>query len=196
MVMRRLFPLLALVVVLMLGVARSPFALTVHAQDATPSGGPPQEEEGVTFTPLGFAAGITLPSPADLIAVRFDLESGAVSVFDDTDPTGGMLIVDSGALTIRVDEQDWTISRGAALQQAMSGSGEDMSGIFEAVAMGDEGTLEVGDVAFIPGSVNGEVRNDGQEPAGGIIFLVAQPPRPRPNKSPAPTYRPEGGPGR
>ena len=56
--MRRLFPLLALVVVLMLGVARSPFTSTVHAQDATPSGGPSQEEEGVTFTPLGFAAGI------------------------------------------------------------------------------------------------------------------------------------------
>jgi hypothetical protein len=42
----------------------------------------------------------------------------------------------------------------------------------EEVAMGEEAVLETGDVAWVPGSVSGEIRNDGQEPAEGIVFLV------------------------
>lgn len=171
--MRRLFPLLALVVVLMLGIARSPLVPAVHAQDASPTGGPPPEE-GVTFTPLGFAVGITLPTPADLLAVRIDLEPGAVTTFNPNDPTSSLLVMESGEITIRVDELAWSISRGDAFQQALATpESGDMAGIFEAVAMGEEATLNAGDVAYVPGSVNGEARNDGQEPASGTIFLVA-----------------------
>jgi quercetin dioxygenase-like cupin family protein len=144
----------------------------VRAQEATPGAGPPAQE-GVTFTPLGVAPGVTLPSPADLIVVRIAIDPGAVSPFDANDPTGGMLVVESGTFTVRVQEMAWTITRGAKLQEAMATPQGDMAGAMESVAMGQEATLSAGDVAYIPGSVNGEVRNDGQEPAVGLVFLVA-----------------------
>jgi len=39
--------------------------------------------------------------------------------------------------------------------------------------MGEDATLEAGDVAYIPGSVNGEIRNDGDEPAVGLAVILA-----------------------
>src|SRR5262245_45889302 len=108
---------LPLVLALIFGLA----ALTagvVRAQEATPAG--PPTEAGVTFTPLGFVPGVTLPSSADLIAVRINIDPGAVSPLDASDPSGGVLIVESGTFTVRVDEMDWTVSRGAALQEAMA----------------------------------------------------------------------------
>jgi hypothetical protein len=59
----------------------------------------------------------------------------------------------------------------------MEAAGEeaDFAAAMEEVAMGEEVVLEAGDVAWIPGSVSGEIRNDGQEPAEGIVFLVGPP---------------------
>jgi hypothetical protein len=51
------------------------------------------------------------------------------------------VVVESGALTVRVDEMAWTITRGA--------------GSSEEVAPGEEATLEAGDPAYVPGGVNG-----------------------------------------
>jgi hypothetical protein len=51
------------------------------------------------------------------------------------------VVVESGALTVRVDEMAWTITRGA--------------GSSEEVAPGEEATLEAGDSAYVPGGVNG-----------------------------------------
>ena len=48
-----------------------------------------------------------------------------------------------------------------------------MASVIEAVSAGQEMTIAAGDVAYIPGSVAGELRNDGQEPAVGLIFLIA-----------------------
>jgi hypothetical protein len=45
--------------------------------------------------------------------------------------------------------------------------------VSEAIAASDEGTLSAGDVADIPGSVSGALRNDGQEPAVGLVVVVA-----------------------
>jgi quercetin dioxygenase-like cupin family protein len=157
-------------VVLSLGAFTIPGA---SAQDSTPAAGPPAEE-GVTFTPVGFAEGVTLPSPADLIAVRISIEPGAVSSLGADDPTSGLLIVESGTITVRVDAA-WTVSRGAALQQAMAtppASGDEFD-VSETIAASEEATLSAGDVAYIPGNVNGELRNDGQEPAGGLVVVVA-----------------------
>ena len=39
--------------------------------------------------------------------------------------------------------------------------------------MGAEGTLQAGDVAYVPGGVSGEVRNAGQETTTVLLVLVA-----------------------
>jgi len=171
MAMRSLPSVLSVIIVgLSLGAVST---LGTRAQDSTPAAGPPQEE-GVTYTPVGFAEGVTLPNPADLIALRISIEPGAVSSLAADDPTSGLLIVESGTFTVRV-EAAWTVSRAAALQQAMAtpvGSGDEFD-VSEAIAASEEATLSAGDVAYIPGSVNGELRNDGQEPAVGLVVVIA-----------------------
>ena len=106
--------------------------------------------------------------------VRFSLEPGAGFPLEASDPTGGMVVVESGAFTVRVEEMAWTVNRGEALRAAMAGGGDEagFAAAMEEVAMGEEAVLEAGDVAWVPGSVSGEIRNDGQEPAEGIVFLV------------------------
>lgn len=145
---------------------------SVRAQEATPASGP-GEQQGVTFEPLGFLPGLSLPSSSDVIVVRITIDPGATSPFDASDPSGGILIVESGTLTAAVEEMAWTVSRGAALQAAMNAADESMPGVMEQVAMGEDATLEAGDVAYIPGSVNGEIRNDGDEPAVGLAVILA-----------------------
>ena len=85
------------------------------------------------------------------------------------------MIVESGSLMARVEEQSWTISRGAALQEAMTSAeaGGGLASAAEEVAAGAEGTLQAGDVAFVPGGVSGDVRNDGEEPASALLVLIA-----------------------
>jgi hypothetical protein len=172
--MRRGLRLLSIVTVMMLGlVAANWSGGVVRAQESTPAAGE-MEPEGVGFEPIGFAEGVALPSPADLFAVRFSLEPGAGFPLDPNDPTGGLVIVESGIFTITV-EQAWTVSRGAAVQQAMATpEGGDMAGVIEAIAVGQLATLGPGDVAYIPGNVAGEVRNDGQEEAVGLVILVGE----------------------
>jgi len=144
----------------------------VRAQDATPASGPPAEQ-GVTYEPLGFLPGVTLPSTADIIAVRITIDPGATSKLDASDPSGGILVVESGTFTALVEETGWTVSRGAALQAAMNSGDESMPGVIEQVTKAEEATLEAGDVAYIPGSVSGEIRNDGDEPAVGLAIIAA-----------------------
>ena len=170
--MRRFPVLVSVVAVMLLGM------LALHAQpvaiaqeEATPSA---DEMAGETIEPLGFAVGVPLPSPADMFVARFSLEPGVGFPLEASDPTGGMVVVESGAFTVRIEEMAWTVNRGEALRAAMAGAGEeaDFSAAMEEVAMGEEAVLETGDVASVPGSVSGEIRNDGQEPAEAIVFLV------------------------
>lgn len=165
----RLFPL---VLVLLLGLA-AVGAGAVRAQEATPAAGE-MSMEGLTFTLLGTASEVTLPSPADLQVARAGFAPGAGFPLVPTDATSVMVVVESGEVTARVVEQAWTISRGAALQQAMAtpGAAPEMAGVMEEVAMGEEATLQAGDVAYVPGNVSGEVRNAGQEPAAALVFLI------------------------
>ena len=51
----------------------------------------------------------------------------------------------------------------------------DFSALTESVAEGEAVTLEASDAAYIPGNVAGEIRNDGQERAVALGFLVTQP---------------------
>jgi hypothetical protein len=160
--MRGIYRIVSVAVVALLGIAGVAFQPGALAQDATPAQGPP-EEEGVTFLPVGFAPGVTLPSTADLIAVRITLEPGAVSTILEDDPTGGMLVVESGAMTVRVEGADWPLTR----------NDDDPFGDPEIIASGAEATLTEGDAAYIPGCVAGELRNDGDTPAEALGVLFA-----------------------
>ena len=82
--------------------------------------------------------------------------------------------MESGTFTATI-EQDFAVSRGAAVQQAMATpEGATTPEMIEAIAVGQMTTLGPGDVAFIPGSVAGEIRNDGQEEAVGLVVLIGE----------------------
>ena len=116
---------------------------------------------------------MTLPSPADIIAAAGP-STGALLPSEASDPTGGMLIVESGTLTIRLDAA-WAISRSGSLDTAIATA--EATGTFtssgEQVASGEDATLNAGDATYLPGSVTGEIRNDRSEPAVGLVVLLA-----------------------
>jgi hypothetical protein len=170
--MRRFGVVLSVVAVFLLGMVASRVQPVAIAQEATPSSDM-QEPEGVMFEPLAITSGLTLPSPADMLAARFTVNSGAVLPLEASDPSGGMLIVESGTFTIRLDTA-WAISRSGSLTAAFATA--EASGTYtpsdEQNASGDEATLGAGDAAYIPGSITGEIRNDGPEPAAGLVVLI------------------------
>lgn len=163
---------LTLTLTLTLALAVPGFAPRARAQEATPAASPP-EDEGVSAELVSLALGVTAPNPADLLVVRIGLEPGAVSPIAADDPNGGMFVVESGVFAVRV-EAAWTLTRGAGLAAAMATAEAtgDLSVAIEAIAAGEEVTLAAGDAAYIPGNVEGELRNDGSEPAVGLAFLV------------------------
>lgn len=171
--MRRSASFLAVFALMLLSFAVLLSPNLVMAQDATPGAGPPPAEEGVTFTPLGFASGVALPSQGDLILVDLAMEPGAVSTFLESDPTGGMLYVEAGEFTVVNRTSTLTVTRGLAMQEAMAAGSMDDSSFIETIAAGQETTLAEGDVVYVPGSIAGELRNDGDDVAEGTIFLVA-----------------------
>jgi uncharacterized cupredoxin-like copper-binding protein len=173
--MRQFAVLLSFVVVVLLGATTLGAQPRAIAQEATPAAeemGP----EGATFEPVTFALGVDLMSPADLFVARIGLESGTGFPIEESDPTLGLLLVESGAFTVQV-EGPVTVTRGAGLSEAMAAAeaSGDFSALMEAVAEGEAVTLEAGDAAYIPANVAGEIRNDGQERAVGLAFLVAPP---------------------
>ena len=165
------FPVLLPVVVVLLGLVGGWARPGVVAQEASPAAG--MAEAGVTFEPVSFASGVALPSAADLFVVRLGLDPGAGLPIEASDPTSGMLLVEAGAVTVRVDVP-LSVTRGAGLLGAIATAEAtgDFTAATEAVAAGEEVTLEAGDAVFIPGGVAGEMRNDGQERAVGLGFLA------------------------
>jgi len=170
--MRRFSVLASIVAVMLLGMLALHAQPVAVAQEATPAVGE-MEPEGVTFEPIAITSGLTLPSPADMIAARFTVDPGTTLPLEANDPTGGMLIVESGTFTIQLDVP-WAISRSGSLNAAFATA--EATGTFtssdEQIASGEDATLGAGDAAYIPGSINGEIRNDGQEPAMGLVVLV------------------------
>jgi hypothetical protein len=170
--MRRLGVFVSVVAVMLLGMFALHAQPVAIAQDATPSSDM-QEPQGVTFEPIAITSGLTLPSPADMIAARFRVEPGAALPLEANDPTGGMMIVESGTFTVRLDTP-WAISRSGSLTAAFATA--EASGTFtpsdEPIASGEEATLDIGDAAYIPGSITGEIRNDGSDTAVGLVVLV------------------------
>ena len=119
------------------------------------------------------AFGTVPPSPADMFVFRINLEPGGRLPSDPSDPSVGILIVESGALTLAL-EGSIDVTRGAGLIEAMAtaeASG-DPRGIVETFGAGDVVTLTAGDAAYVPGNLAGEIRNEGQELAVGLAFLI------------------------
>jgi hypothetical protein len=141
------------------------------AQEATPAAA--MEVEGISFEPVTFASGVAVSNPSDLAVFRVRFDPGAVEAFPATDPGAGILVVESGTFTVQV-EGPVTVTRGAGVGAAMATAEAtgDMSGLMESIPAGQAVTLEAGDAAFIPGYTAGEIRNEGQEPATGLGFLV------------------------
>ena len=182
--MRRVPVLLALVAVVLAG------ALAVGRLDATGAqeepepgaggGTPPAGEEfappeGVTFEPLGFGTAEELPAaPADLLLARFGLEPGAVFPIEAGDPSVALVVVQEGALTVRV-EAPVQVVRAAMIAAFATPGAEGFEPAPEEVAAGTEFVLEAGDSFVFPPNVAGEARNDGQERAVALGAFVAPP---------------------
>ena len=182
--MRRFSVLLSVVVVMVLGIVASWRQPGAFAQEATPAG---VAIGGVTFEPVAFATGIDFPSPGALFVARAALDPGGVVPIADNDPALGILLVESGTLTVQV-EGPMTVTRGTGLGEAMAtaeASG-DVSALMESVPAGQAVTLEAGDAAYIPANVAGEIRNEGQERAVRLAILVLPPEAMMGEATPAP----------
>jgi hypothetical protein len=83
--MRRCGLLLSIVGLMLLGIAAPDMHPVARAQGVTPV--PGIEPEGVIFEPLAITSGVTLASPADIIAVRLRIEPGAGIPLETSDPT-------------------------------------------------------------------------------------------------------------
>lgn len=110
--------------------------------------------------PIGVADGVKVPNPAMLLAIRVQMEAGSTAPLVSGDASSGLFMVEAGAFTVQIDAP-WSLARSA-----------NAGGQIELPAAGDVVHLEAGDVAYIPGDVAGELRNDGDLPAIGVIFLV------------------------
>jgi len=144
------------------------------AQEATPAG---VEIGGVTFEPVALAMGIDFPSPGDLVVVRAALDPGGVVPIEERDPALGILLVESGTLTVQL-EGPMTVTRGPGLGTAAMATAEatgDVSALMESVPTGQAVTLAAGDAAYIPANVAGEICNEGQERAVRLAILVVPP---------------------
>jgi hypothetical protein len=84
-----------------------------------------------------------------------------------------MLYVESGEFTVVNETTPWPVTRGAALEESMASGAMDDSSFFEMIDAGQETTLTEGDVAFIPGNVAGELRNESDTVASATLFLIA-----------------------
>ena len=171
--MRRSRLLLGLMGVVLLGVLALPAQPVAFAQEATPAG---VEISGVTFEPVALATGIALPSPGDLFVARASLDPGGEVPIEVSDPALGILLVESGTLTLQV-EGPVTVTRGAGLGEAMATAEAtgDFSALMESIPAGQAVTLAAGDAAYIPANVAGQIRNEGQERAVRLAFLVLPP---------------------
>jgi uncharacterized cupin superfamily protein len=76
-------------------------------------------------------------------------------------PSTGLFMVEAGVFTVQIDES-WNVTRSASAGGQLETPGAD-----------DVVRLEAGDVAYVPADVAGELRNDEDLPAIGVMFLVS-----------------------
>ena len=110
---RRLVPL---VFVLLAGLIAGGVG-AVRAQEATPAAGE-MAMEGLTFTLLGAASAVTLPSPADVQVARAGFAPGAGFPLVPLDATSAMVVVESGTGTVKQPAPSSMPADGTALAHA------------------------------------------------------------------------------
>lgn len=164
---------LSIVLVLLVGAVVFVAQPRVIAQEGTPEAAEVMPED-ISFEPVTFALGVDLESPADLSVARIGLEPGAELPIAASDPSTGMLIVESGVITVEVDGPV-TVTRGATLVETTAAAEEtgDFGSVLETFDVGEIVVLEVGDAITIPGGLNGEIRNEERVRAEGLAFLVS-----------------------
>lgn len=79
------------------------------AQDATPAADAPAPGEGVSFTPIGVAVGVTVPNPAILLAVRVQIDAGATAPLVAGNDSSGLCMVEAGECTVQIDAA-WSVT--------------------------------------------------------------------------------------
>src|SRR5215207_332042 len=111
------FTVSLVVVVMLLGGFVLPGQLVAIAQEATPAveGFMP---EGITFEPVAFATGLALPAPGAVSVARIGFDPGTGFPIVEEDPTYALAVVESGALTIRLDDT-LIVTRAGALATTM-----------------------------------------------------------------------------
>jgi quercetin dioxygenase-like cupin family protein len=127
---------------------------------------------GISYRPLGYFPAIALPESADTEIGRGTLEPGAGFEFGIDDPAAGLLIVESGELTVLVEDASWTVSRGAVVDAIVTGTSapNGATDVVEVIDEGELATFSAGDIAFIPGNVTGELHNSGDEQAIALLI--------------------------
>ena len=168
--MRRLPVLVPLFVVALLGAVALAGLPAARAQDATPIA----DEAffaGITLEALGFGTAGELPAaPAEVSLLRFTFEPGASFPVEASDPSGALVVVESGELTVTVSVPS-AVTRAATIA-AFSTPGADESSVPapEEMAADTEFVMAAGDSAYFTGGISGQVTNAGQEPT---VILVA-----------------------
>ena len=139
------------------------------AQEATPLA--QGSAGGITYVPLGYLPGAAMPEAVDMEVARGTLAPGAGFPFAADDPAAAMMIMESGEITATVEDASWTISRGAAVAAVVTGTpaAAGTTEVVEIIEAGETATFSAGDVAYIPGSVTGELHNSGAEPAVALL---------------------------
>src|SRR5215216_4368086 len=116
--MRRFPEFLSVMAVILLGILALQTQPGAFAQEATPAveGFMP---EGITFEAVAFATGLALPAPGEVAVSRIGFDPGTGFPIDEEDSTYALAVVESGALTIRLD-RPLMVTRAGALATAMA----------------------------------------------------------------------------
>jgi quercetin dioxygenase-like cupin family protein len=141
------------------------------AQEATPAADAVMAIDGVSVEPLAFIEQVAVTNPLDFSFARITFAPGSRWRKAPADPALGMLVVESGTITLELDGPV-TINRADTLAIAMTTMHltGDPRGMMEVAVPGQPVTLEEGDAVFIPGQAGGEIRNDGYMPAVALSF--------------------------
>jgi len=162
--MRRLSLLVVLMLMLVGAVAVNGVSRTSAQDEGTPTDGS-FTEEGVSFEPLAFGE----TESVGLGLVRITLDPGAGFPSEADDPSLALVYMEAGTLTITL-EGPITVTRAGAFDVFLaSPEAEDAEPPTEEIPAGQEFQLMAGDSALFPANTAGDIRNDGTEPAVGLV---------------------------
>lgn len=157
--MRRCIICLSVAFVVLLGIAAT-MGRSTTAQEASATPGPGEFELAPGQIGRFLTTGLVAEppeGPLELGLLRVTSEPGSVFAGGADDPSAGLILVESGSLTARLDGPV-TITRTTGTEQ---------------IPAGTEFTLGPGESLISPPFIDGEYRNDGQETAITLIAFVA-----------------------